>query len=80
MKIKIDYVTNSSSCCFLISSPREITKTELHDLGVQPSMFNNFGCISTIEKLIEHVDCEPCDWVLADFGEQRKSGIIEVRK
>ena len=40
----------------------------LYNKGCHRHKFNSFDCISTREKLIEHVDCEPMDWIKKATG------------
>lgn len=64
MKIKIDFVTNSSSICFLIMVPQQrITKKSVIEDGVRPAVINDFKFINSIGKLIEYTDGQPCDWI-----------------
>ncbi len=64
MKIKLDFVTNSSSIMYLISSSKKLTKVALLDEGYKGgSCFHDFASIDNRERLIEYFDQEPCDWV-----------------
>lgn len=71
MKIKIDFITNSSSICFLIMAPQRITKKFIIENGVRPSVINDFKCITNLKKLIEYVDGQPCDWIRYARGPTR---------
>ena len=69
MKIKLDFITNSSSCCFVVVSPKQITEDQIYDLGIK--RLDNFICIGNVENLIEYVDSEPCDWIKKATGPTR---------
>ena len=76
MKIKWDFVTNSSSCCFLLLSADKITETEFIDSGIRPSVINDFQCMSTIEELIAYTEsAKECDWVMKVRGPIRFWGM-----
>lgn len=64
MKMKMDFVTNSSSTCYIFESCNKIYKKDL------PScLFNSWDRLRTFdskEKLISHTQGEPCDWI--DFA------------
>lgn len=77
MKIKIDFVTNSSSLCYLIMGEHKITKKSLIAGGVKASRFDYFKCIDNINKLIELTEDRPCDWVRYARGPSRFYGIQE---
>jgi hypothetical protein len=68
MKIKLDFITNSSSCCYVISSPKPISMSDIVLSGVK---FNEFQCLDSVENLIKYTDCEPCDWVKKATGPRR---------
>ncbi len=71
MKVKWDFVTNSSSCCFLLSSEVEIRESDIIDLGTRPNAINAFHCLSSIETLISYTEGDenkPCDWVMKARG------------
>lgn len=74
MKIKIDYVTNSSSCCFVIKSPQKLTQKEFHDKGFCAT-FNEFTSIANLKQLITYTDCEECDWVKLPMGPHKFWGL-----
>jgi hypothetical protein len=69
MKIKLDFVTNSSSCCYVISSPKPMKTSDF--VSISGGSFNEFQSLSTIEELIKYTDSEPCDWVKKATGPRR---------
>jgi hypothetical protein len=64
MKVKLDFVTNSSSVCYLISLPNELTQEKLKSFGLKTKKcINDFMCTNEVERLIHYVGQEPCDWI-----------------
>ena len=70
MKIKLDFVTNSSSVCYLIMSPEKMTKKFLIDQGITSRRIDDFDCIKSIEQLITIAEGndKPCDWIRRATG------------
>ena len=69
MKIKTDFVTNSSSINFIFSCPVRITEGEL---GISPAhAVEKFECLDTIENLISYAQDDPCDWITKITGPRR---------
>ena len=78
MKIKIDYVTNSSSCCFVIQSPQKMSQKEIQDKGFSGS-FNAFTSVGNLKELITYTDCEECDWVKLPMGPHKFWGLAKEK-
>ena len=78
MKIKTDFITNSSSCCFIIQTPNVLGDSDIFEKGFH-GRFNQFHSCGTIEELIAHTDDEPCDWVKKITGPRRFWGVIKER-
>jgi len=69
MKIKTDFVTNSSTIVYFISCPKEIDKDILH---VNPShALEEYTVFKTMEELIEYTQSEKCDWITKVTGPYR---------
>jgi len=69
MKIKTDFVTNSSTVVYIISSPKEIDKDILH---ITPGhALEEYITLKTIEELTEYTQSEKCDWITKITGPYR---------
>ena len=68
MKAKLDFVTNSSSVCYLISLPKRLTKITLKLEGIKNKCINDFLCTNKNTRLIQYIDQEPCDWIKKATG------------
>lgn len=75
MRIKYDFVTNSSSCCFLLSFHERLTQKRLIEEGMNKSDINAFKCMNNSESLIEYTESQPCDWVTKVTGPKRFWGM-----
>jgi hypothetical protein len=75
MKIKLDFITNSSSCSYIISSSKQILEQDVCSFSNLPYSHVDFNCISDIETLIEHADSEPCDWIKKITGPNKFWGV-----
>ena len=73
MKIKTDFVTNSSTVVYFISSPTVIDKDILH---VTPGhAVEEYVVFKTMEELIEYTQSEKCDWISKVRGPYRFWGM-----
>ena len=61
MKIKLDFVTNSSSTCYIFESFNTIKKLDLSSKFFDK--WDNFRCFSTKKHLITFTQNEKCDWI-----------------
>ena len=77
MKVKLDFVTNSSSCCYLIASDVRLFKKDLLKMGIRDSSINHFKCIGDKEKLISFTEGlgQKCDWVKKATGPKQFWGM-----
>jgi trans-2-enoyl-CoA reductase len=77
MKIKLTFITNSSSVSYLISSEKTITKRKLINEGMPSRFIERLNSITTLDDLIEYVAQEPCDWTSRVCGPRRFWGETE---
>lgn len=77
MKIKLDFVTNSSSLCYLIMAPKRIYKNDLIDEGINPSHIDYFEGVDDLKTLIGLAEDQECDWVRYARGPVRFWGMSE---
>jgi hypothetical protein len=75
MKIKLDFVTNSSTVTYLISTPIEIDQDQLH---IHPShSLESFEVFKTLEELTVYTQSEDSDWITKVTGPYRFWGLCE---
>jgi len=70
MKIKTDFVTNSSSVNFIISSPVKVEENDLLTI-IQRHSLEHYDVFTDIESLITHTQQDECDWVTKIRGPYR---------
>lgn len=77
MKIKVDFVTNSSSLCYLIIAPKRIYKDDLIEAGIQPSHIDYLEGVEDRKTLISIAEDRACDWISYVRGPSRFWGMSE---
>jgi len=70
MKIKTDFVTNSSSVNFIISSPVMVEENEVVAI-ISGSGLEHYHVFADIKSLITHTQQDECDWVTKVRGPYR---------
>ncbi|MHA1816223.1 MAG: hypothetical protein ACTSX1_09475 [Candidatus Heimdallarchaeaceae archaeon] len=85
MKIKQDFVTNSSSTCYIFESTNIIKRSELQRRYFDT--YDSFRCFNSKEKLISYVQNSECDWVdlarcepriFENLGEDSFNSLIKI--
>jgi len=69
MKIKTDFITNSSTVNFIISCPIEVTKNDLNTSAGH--VIENFEVFTKMEELIRYTQADDCDWITKVRGPYR---------
>lgn len=77
MKVKFDFVTNSSSLCYLIMTSERIYKNDLIESGIKNSHIDYYKFIKDLKTLIEIAEDRECDWVRYARGPVRFWGMSE---
>jgi hypothetical protein len=61
MKIKLDFITNSSSSCYIFESDEKIRRNDLSSRYFR--IGDSFKCFNSKKEIIAYTQNSKCDWV-----------------